>query len=121
MKYCGTVYAAPLITVAGQTPRNPRQPESIVTMMNGIENEKAARSAATVADSDRMFKSVTCCSVVSGMPSDPNATGAVLATNAKSRRLQRGKSHLNENGRRNGHRRAEAGHSLQKRSESESD
>ena len=62
----------------------PRQPANAVPTQNGTRTEKNDNWRPTIAEIFDTSKPVTWASVVIGMPSEPNATGAVLAMRAKA-------------------------------------
>ena len=82
-KNCGTAKATPATSAAGQTPHMPRQPANAATTQNGTRTEKNDNWRPTIAEIFNASRPVTCASVVIGMPSEPNATGAVLAIRAR--------------------------------------
>ena len=82
-------------STAGHTPSMPRQPARSTTRYAGMMSEKNGSWRPTMADSAIVVDSTSRPrigassppSVVTGMPSDPNATGAVLATSASTAAL----------------------------------
>src|ERR1017187_7718978 len=78
-----TEKASPATSAAGQTPYIPRQPAKAATTQNGTRTEKKGSWRPTIAEIFSASRPVTCSSVVIGIPSDPNATGAVLAMSAR--------------------------------------
>src|SRR6476619_8422540 len=69
----------PQTTTAGSTSSVLRQPAIMTTRYTGIIIETIAHNRPTMLLSGRTGNPVMPASVVTGMPIDPNATGAVLA------------------------------------------
>ena len=69
----------PQTTTAGKTSRVLRQPAITTTRYTGMMIEMSAHNRPTMALSGSSGRPVMPASVVTGMPIDPNATGAVLA------------------------------------------
>ena len=57
----------------------PRQPACAHTTQNGTSSEKNGNCRPTILESTNSSKPVTLLSAMMGVPSAPNATGAVLA------------------------------------------
>ena len=70
----------PHATIAGSTSSARRLPAITTTRYPGMKIEIIAHSRPTIALSDSRGSPVTPASVVTGMPIDPKATGAVLAS-----------------------------------------
>ncbi len=71
--------ARPATRIAGQTPSMPRKPAKAHTSQKGTITENTGSWRPTIALSFSRSMSVTLCSAMIGVPSAPNATGAVLA------------------------------------------
>src|SRR5262245_13845077 len=72
--------AIPQNSVAGSTARSPFQPDITIIRYEGTNNEIGAQIRPTAALSFSTGNPVVTASVVTGMPRDPNATGAVFAS-----------------------------------------
>ena len=79
---CVSPKLAPVTRHAGQTPIIPRQPACAHTSQNGTMSEKTGSCRPTIELSACRSRSVIRASVISGVPSAPNATGAVLPISA---------------------------------------
>src|SRR4051812_5626774 len=66
---------------AGQTSRNPLRPDIAQTIQNGTINEKIGSCRPTIALSVFSGIPVTLANPIIGVPSAPNATGAVFPIN----------------------------------------
>ena len=92
---CAAAKLTPATSTAGNTPSIPRQPDRSTTRYAGMMTEKNGNWRPTMAESAIVVDSTSRPrigassppSVVTGMPSDPNATGAVLATSASTAAL----------------------------------
>src|SRR5437764_1388480 len=73
----------PAVSAAGQTPNIPRKPDIAQTTQKGMIIENKGKSRPTVADNVNSSIPVTPFSARIGVPSAPNATGAVLAISDK--------------------------------------
>src|SRR5580765_4987782 len=71
--------ASPAVNAAGHTPSILRQPTIAHTTQNGTTSEKNGNCRPTIAESFSASIPVTPASAMIGVPSAPNATGAVLA------------------------------------------
>jgi hypothetical protein len=80
---CGMANVTPATRHAGQTPTIPRQPAIAHTSQNGTMTEKMGSWRPTIAESNCGLMPVTAPSVLTGVPSAPNATGAVLPMSAR--------------------------------------
>jgi len=81
-RYCGTANVTPATRIAGHTSSILRQPAKAQISQNGTITEKKGSCRPTMADSSISSSPVTLARVMIGVPSAPNATGAVLAINA---------------------------------------
>src|SRR5450432_900021 len=73
----------PQTRIAGQQPTTPRQPAIVATSHAGIISEKNGNCRPAIWLSAISSKPEILASVVIGVPSAPNATGDVLAINAR--------------------------------------
>jgi hypothetical protein len=106
IKNCITAKLAPVTKHAGHTASMPRQPTCAATSQNGTSSENTGNCRPTIALSDMRSRPVMSAIVVSGMPSDPNATGAVLPMSASFRRFERFEAQPDHERPRDRHRRA---------------
>ena len=79
IRYCGTANEMPATASAGHTSFVFLNPAKTATSQNGIITLKTGSWRPTCAESSCRSSPVTPCSAMSGVPSAPNATGAVLA------------------------------------------
>ena len=82
MANCMIANVPPAVRQAGQTSIMRRQPTCAATSQNGTMSEKIGNWRPTIALSWCRSSPVSGAIVTSGMPSDPNATGAVLPISA---------------------------------------
>src|SRR5262249_60766820 len=78
-----TANEPPATKIAGQISSMPRKPANAHTSQNGTINEKNGSWRPTIALSSFKSSPVTPCNPISGAPSAPKATGAVLAINER--------------------------------------
>ena len=89
---CTRAKLAPAVTTAGSTSTIRRQPASSTTRYAGTSSEKSGSWRPTMADRSRVVEATSRPRigasrpprVVIGMPIEPKATGAVLATSAST-------------------------------------
>ena len=81
-KNCMTPKLIPVTKQAGHTASIPRQPACAATSQKGTTSEKSGSCRPTIALSCIRSRPVMSASVVSGVPSEPKATGAVLPMRA---------------------------------------
>ena len=79
IRYCGIAKDMPQTRIAGQIWRMPRKPAKAQISQNGTMTEKNGNCRPTMAPSRYGSSPVTLASPAIGVPSAPNATGAVLA------------------------------------------
>ena len=77
---CVAAKAAPHPKAAPHTPSRPRHPLITTTRYAGRISDTGAQIRPTSCESRARGNPVTVASVVRGMPMEPNATGAVLAS-----------------------------------------
>ncbi|VVO45225.1 hypothetical protein PS710_06601 [Pseudomonas fluorescens] len=80
---CGTAKLTPATRIAGQISSILRQPAKAQISQNGTITEKNGNCRPTIIDSSISSSPVTLARVMIGVPKAPNATGAVLAINAR--------------------------------------
>jgi hypothetical protein len=78
-RYCGTANATPATRAAGHTPAIPRRPAKAATTQNGTRTAKNGSCRPTMAERSITSSPVTAPRARIGVPSAPNATGAVFA------------------------------------------
>ena len=78
-RYCGTAKVTPATRSAGHTSSMPRKPANAQTSQNGTMTEKNGSCRPIMALSSSRSRPVTPASAMTGVPSAPKATGAVLA------------------------------------------
>src|SRR5437667_3006555 len=76
---CGMAKQSPAVSAAGQTPSMPRKPDIATTTQKGTINEKSGNWRPTIFERVTSSIPVTPLRAMIGVPSAPNATGAVLA------------------------------------------
>ena len=76
---CGTAKATPATRIAGQISIIALKPTKAQISQNGTMTEKNGSCRPTIAESWRRSRPVTAARTMIGVPSAPNATGAVLA------------------------------------------
>ena len=89
---CTSAKLTPAVSTAGSTPSIRRHPASSTTRYAGISTEKNGSWRPTTAESSRVtlaasrprIGAISPPRVVIGVPIEPNATGAVLATSAST-------------------------------------
>src|SRR5476651_986484 len=80
---CGTAKLTPATRIGGQISSILRQPAKAQINQNGTSTEKNGNWRPTIIDSSISSSPVTLARVMIGVPRAPNATGAVLAINAR--------------------------------------
>ena len=70
----------PQTAAAGATARNAFMPPMTKTRYAGTNSETGAQMRPTFEESAGIGKPVTVCSMISGVPIDPKATGDVFAS-----------------------------------------
>ena len=76
---CSAANGTPAMRIAGQMPSIPRHPANAATSQNGTSTEKNGSCRPTMPLKAWRSRPLTALSAMSGVPSAPNATGAVLA------------------------------------------
>ena len=120
-RYWNTPKVTPHTSAAGQISRRPRLPSTMNASASGTKTDSTGVCRPTIAPRSSTGSPVTVASVVTGTASAPNATGAVFATSATRRRLERAEAERDQHDGADRHRRAETGQRLHERAEAERD
>ena len=115
-RYCTTVNGIAATAIAGHTSTMAANPANAHTSQNGRRGvqKREPGSAPSSLTAPASEVPVTACIATTGIPSDPNATGAVFAIRADSPAACSGRNPSNQDGRTR-HRRAESTHPAEKR------